>query len=78
MKVLLQNVETKFYYGVLGVWTPNPSLAYHFRHPDQALEFARKNKIADVQFMVRFDDPQWQEIVPTPLFVASLPPRQIV
>jgi hypothetical protein len=73
MKVLLQNIETKLYYSVLGLWTENPTLAYHFRHSTQALAFARRNHLSNVQLVIRFDDPQWQHIVRTPLLVATLP-----
>ncbi len=76
MKVLLQNVQTKLYFGVMGVWTDNLSLAYYFRHPDQALTFARDKHLSEIQFVVRFDDPQWREITPVPLLVASLPFRR--
>ena len=73
MKVLLQNVQTKLYFSVLGVWTENAALAYHFRHSDQALAFARKNNLSEVQVVVKFEDPQWREVVNRPLLVASLP-----
>jgi hypothetical protein len=75
MKVLLQNVETKLFFSVLGVWTDNSSLAYHFKHCDQAIAFARENNLTAVQVVVKFDHPQWREIVQTPLLVASLPSR---
>jgi len=75
MKVLLQNIQTKHYFGVLGVWTENPNLAYHFRHSDQALAFARKNNLSEVQFVVKFEDPQWRQVVQRPVLVVSLPPQ---
>jgi hypothetical protein len=78
MKILLQNIGTKLFYSVLGVWTENPNLAYHFRHPDQALAFARRIQMSNVQFVVRFDDPQWHEIIPRPVLVATLPARHLV
>src|SRR5712671_2195942 len=75
MKILLQSVQTKLYFSFQGVWTENSKNAYHFRHSDQAIDFARNNKLADVQFVVKFEDPQWHEIVPLPLLVATLSPQ---
>ena len=75
MKVLLQNIQTKHYFSVLGVWTENPNLAYHFRHSAQALAFARKNNLSEVQFVVKFEDPQWRQVVQRPVMVVSLPPQ---
>ena len=74
MKVLLQNVQTKLFFSVLGVWTDNANQAYHFKHSDQALSFARKNNLSEVQVVLKFDDPQWRGVFQEPLLVASLPP----
>lgn len=73
MRILLQNVQTKLYFTLLGVWTHNPSLAYDFRHSDYALEFVQKNELTGVQLMVTFLDPRWDQVVPLPLAVATLP-----
>jgi len=72
MKILLQDPKTKLYLSCLGVWTENPKLAYQFRHSDQAFSFVRNNKLTDLQFVVNFDGPQWREILPSPLLVATL------
>jgi len=72
MKILLQDPKTKLYFSCLGVWTENPNLAYQFRHPDQAFAFVRSNKLSDLQFVVKFDDPQWRELLPMPLLLATL------
>jgi hypothetical protein len=77
MKVLLQNVQTKLFFSVLGLWTENSNLAYHFRHSEQALTFARKNNLSHVQFVVKFEDPQWREVVRGPLLVVSLSPQYV-
>jgi len=55
MKILLQNVRTKLYFSLLGVWTADPNLAYNFRHSGQALDFTRKNELTDVQLVVKFE-----------------------
>ena len=73
MKVLLQNFQTKLFFSFLGGWTDNTNLAYHFKHSEHATAFARKNNLSEVQVVVKFDDPQWREIVQGPVLVASLP-----
>jgi hypothetical protein len=74
MKILLQNIQTKLYFSLLGVWTDTPSLAHDFRHSARALDFARANELTEVQLVVRFEDSQWDNIVPVPLQVATLCP----
>ena len=74
MKILLQNIQTKLYFSLLGVWTDKPNLAYDFRHSARALDFARANELTEVQLVVRFEDSQWDNIVPVPLQVATLCP----
>ena len=75
MKILLQNARTKLYFSLLGVWTDKTSLAYDFRHSARALDFARANELTEVQLVVRFEDSQWDNIVPVPLQVATLCPE---
>jgi len=43
-----------------------------FATPKQALDYVRKQNLKDVQLVVKFDDAQWDEIIPLPLLVASL------
>ena len=75
MKILLQNSRTKLYFSLLGIWTAKPSLAYDFRHSARALEFARANDLTHVQLVVKFEDSEWDNIVPVPLQVATLCPQ---
>jgi hypothetical protein len=75
MRILLQNVQTKLYFCLLGTWTANPHAAHNFRHSEQALEYVHKQGLTDVQLVVKFEDPQWDEIVPLPVLVATLTQR---
>ena len=77
MKILLQNLQSKHYFSLLGFWTPNPKLAHDFRHSESAFDFVSKNEIQDVQLVVRFDEPGWDEIVPMPLHIATLSTRAV-
>ena len=72
MKILLQNIHSKLYFCHLDVWTEHPLAAFNFRHSDQALEYVRRRNLKDVQLVVKFEDPQWDEIVPLPIVVARL------
>ena len=75
MKILLQNLRTKLYCDLLGVWTDNPSLAYDFRHSNRAVDYARLKGLADVQLVVNFEDPAWAKVAPVPVPVATLSSR---
>ena len=77
MKILLQNTHSKLYFCLLDIWTDNCSAAFDFRNSEQALEFVRKRNMKDVQLVVAFADPQWDEIVPLPMVVARLTPRAV-
>ena len=72
MKILLQNVHSKLYFCALDVWTEHPLAAFNFRHSEQALDYVRKRNLKNVQLVVKFEDPQWDEIVPLPVIVARL------
>ena len=75
MKILLQNVHSKLFFCLLDVWTEHPQAAFDFRHSEQALEYVRKRNMKDVQLVVKFEDPQWDEVLPVPLMVARVAPR---
>ena len=74
MRILLQNARTKLYFSLPATWIDKPALAYDFRHSARALDFARANQLKEVQLVVRFEDSQWDNIVPVPLQVATLCP----
>ena len=75
MKILLQNLRTKLYFNLLGVWTDKPSMAYDFRHSSRAMDYARLNGLTDVQLVVNFEDPAWAKVAPVPLPVAAVSRR---
>ncbi len=69
MRILLQNVTNKHYFRSINVWTYDPVEAYDFQHSLQAIDFAAKNQIEDVQLVVRFPDDE-AVAVPLPIPVA--------
>jgi hypothetical protein len=75
MRILLQNTRTKQYFCLLDMWTANPKAAFDFRHSRQALDFVHKQELKEVQLVVKFEDPEWDEVVPLPVLVATLSPQ---
>jgi hypothetical protein len=72
MKILLQNALTKYYCGAAGDWTADPYAAFDFQHTAKALEFVHRRKLRDIQLIVRFDDPQWDETFPLPVRLGEM------
>ena len=75
MRILLQNPTNKLFVSRKDHWTPSAHLAFDFRHSQQALDFARTEKLRNVQLVVKFEDSQWDEVVPLPMVVATLSQR---
>ena len=75
MRILLQSPKTKLFVCHKEKWTPSAHLAHDFQHSQRALDFVRRQNLKDVQLVVKFEDPQWDEIVPLPLVVATLAHR---
>ena len=72
MRILLQHVRSRLYFCLLDVWVKDPHGAYDFRHSQRAFEFVQSRDLKDVQLVIKFEDPQWDEIVPVPLRVAAI------
>ncbi len=68
MRILLQHTESKLYLRSMNVWTDNPYLAFDFVHSQRAIDFVRMHHVQNVQLVVKFFDPRWDEIVPLPEF----------
>ena len=66
MKILLQHQRNKMYFRRMGVWTSNPHAAFDFEHSERAIAFAFAHELKDVQLVVKFADPQCDQVVPLP------------
>ena len=75
MRILIQHISSKLYYCPGDVWTANPYHGFDFRHSRRAIEYVREQGLKEVQLVVKFEDPQWDEIVPLPMLVATLAPQ---
>jgi hypothetical protein len=71
MRILLQNARNKLYFRRTDVWTSNPHAAFDFQHSERALDFITKQSLQNVQLVVKFADPQWDEVVPLPPAAAA-------
>jgi hypothetical protein len=72
MRILLQQLQTKRYFCRPELWSSRAEAAFDFGHSQKALEYIRKHQLNDVQLVVRFDDPRWDEVFPMPVLIATL------
>ena len=75
MKILLQHQRNKLYFRRMGVWTSNPHAAFDFEHSERAIEFAHTHGLVGVQLVVKFSDPQCDQVVPMPERQAAPAPQ---
>ena len=64
MKLLVQNVETKLFYGSGNVWTTDPAQAFDFKLAQALFDFVDQRNLHNVQLAVYFEDRQTLEAVP--------------
>ena len=64
MKILLQNQQNKLFFRYGNVWTSSPESAFDFRTPPAVLEFVEREKLRDVQLVVKLENPERYEVVP--------------
>jgi hypothetical protein len=64
MRILLQQIETGFYYQDSGAWTPNPVEAMDFVSSSKAIDYCVTNKIAGVQLVLKFEDHLYDIVLP--------------
>lgn len=72
MKVLLQHTESGLYLDGAGVTTGDRAQAMDFLSSTQAIEFCAAHKIADMQIVLRFDEQQFDIVLPM-----KTPPRTV-
>lgn len=72
MKVLLQHTESGLYLDGARVTTGDRAQAMDFLSSTQAIEFCAAHKIADMQIVLRFDEQQFDIVLPM-----KTPPRTV-
>jgi len=76
MNILLQNVQTKLFFRYGSVWASSPDVAFDFRTPQAVFEFVEKEKMRDVQLVVRLHNPNRYEVVPLEAMAPPAPEPQ--
>ena len=74
MKILLQNTHSQLFFRYGSVWTSSPESAYDFRTPQAVFEHVQRERLGDVQLVVRLDNPERYEVVPLELMTAPAAP----
>jgi len=64
MKILLQNTHSQLFFRYGSVWTSSPEAAFDFRTPQAVFEHVQRERLGDVQLVVRLENPERYEIVP--------------
>ena len=63
-RVFLRNWETGQYYAGSNGWSETTSVAHHFETVESAIEFARTQKLADMEVVLHYDDPTCDLVLP--------------
>jgi len=63
MRILLQNVRSKFYFRCGNAWTRNPRVACDFETSEALLRFVRQRNLRDVRIILRTEEPERTESV---------------
>jgi hypothetical protein len=63
-KVFLRNRETGHYYTGATGWSGNSSVAHDFDAVESATQFAKTERLAGVEVVLRYDDPGCDLILP--------------
>jgi len=67
MRVLLQDRQSRLYFGGLEQWTPDIARATNFEQLLSAIEFVRQNKQAHLDILMTFGEPRYDvRIAATP------------
>ena len=77
MKILLQNTQSQLFFRYGSVWTSNPEVAYDFRTPQAVFDLVQRERLGDVQVVVRFENPERYEVVPLGPISAPAPSKRI-
>jgi hypothetical protein len=64
MKVFLRNREMGQYYAGSNGWSGNTSVTHDFETVESAVELARSQKFADMEVVLRYDDPACDLVLP--------------
>ncbi|HEY9508604.1 MAG TPA: hypothetical protein VIV82_01955 [Verrucomicrobiae bacterium] len=64
MRILIQQKDSGLYFKDIGAWTRNPLEAMDFLSSTGAIDFCVVNKINRVQLVLKFEEQQYDIILP--------------
>jgi hypothetical protein len=64
MRILLQQKETGLYFKDIDAWSREPAEAMDFLSSTSAIDFCVLNKISDVQLVLKFEEQQYDIVLP--------------
>ena len=64
MRILLQQKETGLYFKDVGSWTRNTGEAMDFVSSTEAIEFCALNRLPGVQLVLKFEEQQYDIVLP--------------
>ncbi len=66
MRVLLRDLKTGLYFQEAAQWTAEAQQAQSFKHSAEAMDFARKQRVANAEVVLAFDEPSFSVALPLP------------
>jgi hypothetical protein len=64
MRILLQQIETGFYFKDAGDWTRDPAEAMDFISSTKAIDFCATHAISGVQLVLKFEEQHCDIVLP--------------
>ena len=77
MKILLQNTQSQLFFRYGSVWTSSPEAAFDFRTPQAVFEHVQRERLGQVQLVVRLENPERYEVVPLEPVAAPAAPAPL-
>ena len=75
MRILLQQRDTGLYFREVGSWTASNLEAMDFISSSAAIDFCVQNKLSGVQLVLKFDQQQYDIVLPVQNTAALRTPR---
>lgn len=64
MRILLQQIDSGFYYSETGAWSPNCTEARDFLDSTAAIELCLAQKLVGIQLVLKFPEEKHEIVIP--------------
>ena len=64
MRILLQQIESGFYYSETGGWSPDSAEARDFLNSTAAIDFCLAERISGIQLVLKFPEEKHEIVIP--------------